>query len=47
MAELNWLDPVAVFPQVAEIEGVITLKADPPGFTLTPACRRELLAGEG
>jgi hypothetical protein len=37
-------DPAWVFPQMADVEGVLFLKAEPAGLTLTPEMREEIRA---
>lgn len=40
---IEGLNPVIVFPQVQEIEGVVLLQSDPAGLSLTQELREELL----
>ena len=42
VAAIPWINPVAVFPQLHEIEGIIFLIADPPGLTLSQEIREDL-----
>jgi hypothetical protein len=42
---IEGLNPVEVFPQMQEIEGVLFLKSDPPGLSLSQELRQTLAAG--
>lgn len=41
--EVQGINPTQVFPQLHEIEGVLFLRAEPAGLTLTQELRQELL----
>jgi hypothetical protein len=40
---IEGLNPVSVFPQLCHIEGVMFLKSEPAGLTLTSEFRQELV----
>jgi len=39
---IPWINPVTVFPQLHDINGIIFLAADPPGLTLSKEIREEI-----
>jgi hypothetical protein len=43
VSDVEGIDPVRVFPQLHEIEGVLFLQAEPAGLSLSEELRRDLL----
>jgi len=43
VADADGINPAQVFPQLHDVEGVLLLRAKPPGLTLTQELRQEVL----